>query len=122
MGPLNDTAQIIHDTARAKGFYDREELRVEDDLLKDGVENLRIENPSLAAEKVGLMGEEVGELMKELRKGNPQGEAEECADIMIRVLDFCAWRGIDIEFAIVEKMSKNNERPYLHDEGDGRVF
>ena len=40
--------------------------------------------------------------------------AEELADVVIRVADFCGWRCIDLESAIAEKMEKNRNRPYLH--------
>lgn len=103
---LNDTAQEIHDWARAQGFYEREIVSEYD--MKQQI------NPSMPSEKVALMHEECSELLRALREDDPQGEAEECADIMIRVLDFCAWRGIDIEHQIKAKMEKNLGRERLH--------
>lgn len=41
----------------------------------------------------------------------PQGIPTEFADIIIRVLDACAWYGIDIEQAMRIKMAYNRRRP-----------
>lgn len=113
MVDLNDLAQTIHNWARGKGFYDREHLEVKSPFAGHHTPEY-LENPSMPSEKVALMHEECSELLRALREGDPEGESEECADIMIRVLDYCAWRGIDIEHHIVEKMKKNLDRPHLH--------
>lgn len=110
---LNDLAQEIHDRARSKGFYDRETLDT-DEASEGIVPSNPVVNPSMPSEKVALMHEECSELLRALREGDGRGEALECADIIIRVLDFCAWRGIDIDSAIAEKMKTNMDRPYLH--------
>ncbi len=39
---------------------------------------------------------------------------EEMADIVIRVLDFCAFKGIDLESHIEAKMKYNSLREYKH--------
>jgi len=41
------------------------------------------------------------------------------ADIVIRVLDFCGWAGIDLQAMLVEKHTYNLTRPYRH--GDKRA-
>lgn len=108
---LNDTAQEIHDWARAQGFYDRELVVIDE---THDHPKYSVDNPSMPSEKVALMHEECSELLRALREDDATGEAEECADIMIRVLDFCAWRGIDIEHQIKAKMEKNLGRERLH--------
>lgn len=44
----------------------------------------------------------------------PEGIPTELADIIIRVLDICAYHGIDIEAAIADKARYNEHRPYRH--------
>jgi NTP pyrophosphatase (non-canonical NTP hydrolase) len=112
---FDDWARSIHEWARSKGFYDRERLRVVDPVTGD-VE-ARPENPSLPSEKLMLIVTEVAEVQEALRDGDRENEAEEVADILIRVLDYAAWRGINLDAEVAAKMGKNRERPRLH----GRV-
>lgn len=99
---LNVLAQDIHQWAQDKGFYDRE---------AGG-------NVSLPSEKLLLIISEVVEAQSAMRDGDIAHEEEEIADTFIRLLDYCAWRGFDIEKAIADKMVVNIGRPYLH----GRQF
>lgn len=41
-------------------------------------------------------------------------EAAELADVIIRVLDYCAHAGIDIENVLEVKHEYNKSRPYRH--------
>ena len=116
MSSFNALAQEIHTWARGKGFYDREEIAVETPFYGDG--EARLKNPSLPAEKLALIHSEVSEALSALRDDDTEHEAEEVADIIIRVLDYSAWRGIDLDAAVGAKVEKNLGRPYLH----GRAF
>jgi NTP pyrophosphatase (non-canonical NTP hydrolase) len=109
---LQQVARDVHAWARAQGFYDREYVAVRDPVLGD-VEG-RVLNPSLPAEKLMLIVTEVAEVQEALRDGDAKGEAEECADILIRLLDYCAWRGVDLEREMHAKIAKNRQRPRLH--------
>jgi NTP pyrophosphatase (non-canonical NTP hydrolase) len=113
---FNELAQEIHAWARDKGFYDRETHVVRDPVTGD-VE-ARITNPSMPAEKLMLIVSECAEVLEALRDGDDDNEHEEVADIVIRVLDYCGWRGIDLDAEIEKKMARNRERPHLH----GRTF
>lgn len=95
----------IHAISRAHGFYDRETIKGDP-------------NPSLPAEKLALIHSEVSETLDALRDGNADHEGEELADIIIRTLDYCAWRRIDIARHVREKIAVNADRPPLH----GRRF
>lgn len=109
---FDELAAEIHAWARGKGFYDRERLRVVDPVTGD-VEG-RPENPSLPSEKLMLIVTEVAEAQEALRDGDRENEAEEIADILIRVLDYAAWRGISLDREVGAKMDKNRIRPRLH--------
>lgn len=99
---MNQLAYDIHEWAQSKGFYDRE---------AGG-------NTSLPSEKLLLIVSEVVEAQSALRDDDIKHEEEEIADTIIRVLDYCAWRGFDIDAAVQSKMETNLGRPYLH----GRTF
>jgi NTP pyrophosphatase (non-canonical NTP hydrolase) len=109
---LNDIAKTIHEQNRSKGFYDREHLCVVDPVTGD-VEG-RPENPSLPSEKLLLIVSEICEAQDALRNGDRENEAEEIADVLIRTLDYAAWRGISLDREVWAKMGKNHKRPRLH--------
>ena len=44
----------------------------------------------------------------------PEGFASELADVVIRVADVCGRLGLDLEAAVVEKMTYNATRPRRH--------
>ena len=43
-----------------------------------------------------------------------QEQFGELADVIIRVLDYCGYAGIDIDAAISQKHEYNRTRPYRH--------
>lgn len=48
------------------------------------------------------------------RRGKPEGIPIELADVIIRILDYCGYAGIDIDTAISQKNEYNRCRPYRH--------
>jgi len=106
VGYLNDLAAECHHNSEQHGFWDHLYLNVEDRDYK---------NPSIYAEKIALMHSEASEMLECLR--NNKGEealAIECADLLIRLLDFTGARNIDLDEAVLMKMAINKNREYLH--------
>lgn len=73
-------------------------------------------------ELVALIHSEASELLEGLRHGNPRADhipefcdaEEECADIIIRVLDMCEARHWRIGEALRAKIEFNRTRPMKH--------
>jgi hypothetical protein len=102
---LNDLASDIHIENCQKGFYDEERQPLEFHML---------------------IVSEIAEATEEVRRGapdkwnrddpngKPEGEAVEMADALIRILDYMAYRGWDIDAIVEEKLAYNRTRPYKH--------
>lgn len=61
--------------------------------------------------ELGLVCEEIGEAMTVIRKKLGKNElALECADIIIRTLNFAMRKGIDVENALIQAYLKNQKR------------
>lgn len=93
-------SKIAADIARLKGFV-----------------GPASENPMT---QCALITEEVGELVKELRRVCvvPEAVAEEIADIIIRTMHLSHILQIDVGAAISDKLWRNLNRPYKH----GKAF
>lgn len=109
---LSELARICYENSVDKGFWDHRAIKFTD---IDG-KATPVPNPSIWAEKIALIHTEVSEMLEALRVDDDGDEhlAEECADAVIRILDFTHARGIDIDGAITAKMSKNHLRPRKH--------
>lgn len=64
--------------------------------------------------EVGLFHTEAAESQEAVRKTNYENLGEECADVVIRVMNFCSRVNIDLEKAILDKHEKNLKRGKLH--------
>lgn len=66
--------------------------------------------------ELGLIVTEVSEAMEVMRKHkiNRDKLSEECADIIIRTMNFMSRKGLDLDIALWLKNVKNMKRGYLH--------
>lgn len=98
---LNWLQDVVHTTAREKGWWD---------------------TPRSDAECIALMHSELSEALEALRAGDPPddkvtdmpGSIVELADTVIRILDYCGHRGINLSDAIYKKVAYNKNRPHKH--------
>ena len=106
---LNEWAQLAHNNAVAHGFWSHGESY---------------------PERIALLHEELSELFHSYRKGTLRdlcdkkgcpltNEAEEMADVFIRLVDLAAARGVDLDRAVMLKTEYNATRPHLH--GDAQA-
>jgi NTP pyrophosphatase (non-canonical NTP hydrolase) len=115
------TAQEVHATARAKGWWDS----------RDGMERLSAsESPALLeftkatldAACIALIHSELSEAIEAARAGDPpddkipeySGVEAELADVIIRIMDIAAHRGWRVGDAVEAKMEMNRGRSRMH--------
>jgi NTP pyrophosphatase (non-canonical NTP hydrolase) len=99
---LNSLAEIAHRQAKNSGFH--EKLRTP------------LEYHALISSEIGEATEAYRRGVKpvEIRRGKPEGEAVELADVVIRIADYFGARGWDLGDVVLQKMGYNATRSYRH--------
>lgn len=140
---LNKLSKEIHEANVAKGFYEDFEA-IEALVIESGKQELvKAFQQTFDAQRYALIGSEVSEALEAMRGGNYFGGAtsewkedllsmedtgfkenfkqhvkdtqeDELADILIRVLDYAAYRNIDLDFHVKAKLKYNALRPHKH--------
>lgn len=81
------------------------------------------DKPMSKSEAICLMHSELSECLEGIRKPDTVGhlddkglsnEAEELADVIIRIMDYAEGRDVPVAEAVVEKMLFNINRPPMH--------
>lgn len=90
---LKELQTMVHNTAVNNGWWEKD-----------------VPVPTIAA----LFHSEVSEMFEAYRNHDEENMREELADIVIRVLDFCGAKDIDLESEIIKKDMKNRSRGYKH--------
>lgn len=121
---INEFAKEVHQNAVEHGWWDTnrsfgEIIALCHSELSEALEEHRNGQPNLY-----VVLHEPGTIMRHqkstttdpenFRGLKPEGIATELADCIIRILDYCAYDGIDIEQAIQLKHEYNKTRPYRH--------
>ncbi len=117
---INELSKEIHQNAKNKGFFDTpknigEMLCLIHSEVSEALEADRKEMYATSANMNVVNGWTRDSDFVESYNGWVKGTfEEEMADIVIRVLDLCAFKGIDIESHIKAKMRYNATRPHKH--------
>ena len=126
---LNELAQEIHENAKSHGWYEKpptlpETIALCHAELSEALEAYRDGTDRISELLIYFTGTSqsgkvfISDTQTEICK-KPVGTATELADCIIRILDYCAYAGIDIDEIIRLKHEYNKTRPYRH--GNKRI-
>lgn len=125
---LNELSKEIHENAKSKGFYDNkknigemlclihsevsEALEADRKKMYTNVSDIKLYG--LADKNFGATFNDESVFKDFFSTCVKNTFEDELADIVIRVLDLCAFKGIDIESHIKAKMRYNATRQHKH--------
>lgn len=129
---INKTAKLVHENAKSKGFFDEpknigEMLCLIHSEVSEALEADRKDHHANLPYFIERM-EEITKSYSDPESGDAENEdfkrvfaehiknsfEDELADVVIRVFDLAAFKGIDLERHIALKMRYNSLRPHKH--------
>lgn len=127
---IKDLVKKCYEASKLKGWYDGKPRETGTILmlivseLAEAMEEARKRNQAVYFKTMyGLVTSEDLSGSMVLWEGNemqkPEGELIELADAVIRIMDYCGYKGWDLEQAINAKLEYNQTRPYKH---GGKAF
>lgn len=117
---INELSNAVLGTAKKNGFYDKERNIAEmlcliHSEVSEALECDRKGRYSTSDSAMFLLHEKDADTFKVLFEDQVKDTFEdELADVMIRVMDLAAHKGIDLEMHIALKMRYNSMRGYKH--------
>ena len=124
---LNELANEIHKTAVEHGWWNPapsfgEVVALCHSELSEALEEHRADRPMVYADQIveaselddGLEMQRTTDLRQFSPDDKPEGIAVEMADCLIRILDWAAHEGVDMDAVVRAKMDYNKTRPYRH--------
>ena len=117
---INDMAREIHKNAVEHGWWDTERQLPEVLMLcvselAEALEEYRSGRPmAYVMRPEDYPGYPEEDMTKWRPEDKPEGVATEMADCLIRILDYLAHAGVDIDAVVEAKHRYNRTRPYRH--------
>lgn len=107
---IDQLCEEAHENAVSHGFYEAIDY-VMNDVREAGLLTCRY-NFILA--QLAKAAGEIGECVSVIQNDEMEDLPEEMADVCIRLFDLAGYLEINLGKAIIAKMKKNKDRPYLH--------
>ncbi len=124
---LNELAKEIHQTAVEHGWWENapsfgEVVALCHSELSEALEEYRAKRPMVYADQIvedpksaaGWEMQRTTDLKRFSPADKPEGIAVEMADCLIRILDWAAHEGVDMDAIVRTKMEYNKTRTYRH--------
>jgi NTP pyrophosphatase (non-canonical NTP hydrolase) len=118
MKNLTDFAKEVHSANRDKGFYDKP-VEVGTHLMlitSELAEALEADRHNLSADRASfeLLISEGVPFQEAFKESIKDSYEDEIADAVIRLLDHCGYKGIDLDFHVKNKLKYNSGRVIRH--------
>jgi hypothetical protein len=116
---INELAKQVHENAKAHGFFDKERnigemLCLIHSEVSEALEADRKDNYCVLYNDTVLQIIDKSDFADRYKSWIKGTFEEKMADIFIRVMDLCAFKGINLEAHIKAKMRYNSLREYKH--------